>query len=48
VRVCSLTSSIGNCWMDNLRLGRAIWGISGKLKREGEGECYGYSEISMW
>jgi hypothetical protein len=24
VRVCPLSSSIGNCWMDNLRLGGAL------------------------
>jgi hypothetical protein len=23
-------------------------GISGTLKREGRGECRGYSEVSMW
>jgi hypothetical protein len=23
-------------------------GISGTLRREGQEECYGYSEISMW
>jgi hypothetical protein len=27
-RVCSLSSSFGNFWMDNLRQGRAIRGIS--------------------
>jgi hypothetical protein len=47
-RVCSLFSSIGNYWMDNLRPGGAIRGISGTLRREGRGEWCGYSEISMW
>jgi hypothetical protein len=27
-RVCSLSSSFDNCWMDNLRSGGAIRGIS--------------------
>jgi hypothetical protein len=27
---------------------RASRGISGTLKREGQGECCGYSEVSMW
>jgi hypothetical protein len=46
--VCSLSSSIGNCWMDNLRLGGSIRGISGTLRREGQGEYCGYFEDSMW
>jgi hypothetical protein len=29
----------------NLRPGRAIRGISGTLRREGWGECCGYSEV---
>jgi hypothetical protein len=32
--------------MDNLRLGGAIRGISGTLRREWRGEYCGYSEIS--
>jgi hypothetical protein len=31
--------------VDNLRPGGAIRGISGTLRREGRGECYGYSEV---
>jgi hypothetical protein len=47
-RVCSLSSSFGNCWMDNLRPGGTIRGISGILKREEQGECCGYSSVFMW
>jgi hypothetical protein len=47
-RVCSLSSSIGNYWMDNVRLGGAIRGIRGTLGREERGECFGYSSVSMW
>jgi hypothetical protein len=47
-RVYFLSSSFGNCWMDNLRPGGAIRGISGTLRRGGRGECYVYSEVSMW
>jgi hypothetical protein len=31
--------------VNNLRPGGAIRGISGTLRREGRGECYGYSEV---
>jgi hypothetical protein len=31
--------------VNNLRPGGAIWGISGTLRREGRGECYGYSMV---
>jgi hypothetical protein len=41
----SLSSSIRSCCLDNLRPGGAIRGISGTLKREGRGECCGYSEV---
>jgi hypothetical protein len=47
-RVCSLSSSIGNCWMDILRPDEAIRGISGALGREKRGECCSYSEVSVW
>jgi hypothetical protein len=47
-RVCSLYSSIGNYWMDNLRPDGASRGISGTLRREGQRECYGYFEVSVW
>jgi hypothetical protein len=30
------------------RLGRASRGINGTLRRDGWGECCGYSEVSMW
>jgi hypothetical protein len=30
------------------RSGGASRGISGTLRREGRGECCGYSEIPMW
>jgi hypothetical protein len=30
------------------RPGMASKGISGTLRREGWGECYGYSEVSVW
>jgi hypothetical protein len=30
---------------DNLRLDGAIRGVSGSLRREGWGECYGYFEV---
>jgi hypothetical protein len=33
--------------LGNLRLGGAIRGISGTLRREVRGECCGYSEVSM-
>jgi hypothetical protein len=45
LRACSLFSSIGKCCLDNLRSGGAIRGISGTLRREGRGECCGYSEV---
>jgi hypothetical protein len=47
-RVCFLCNPIGNYWMDNLRPDGASRGISGTLRREGQGECYGYSEVSVW
>jgi hypothetical protein len=47
-RVCSLSSSISNCCMDNLRSDGVIRGISETLEREEWGECCGYSEVSMW
>jgi hypothetical protein len=31
--------------LDNLRPGGAIRGVSGTLRREGQGECCGYSEV---
>jgi hypothetical protein len=31
--------------LDDLRPGGAIRGISGTLRREGLGECYGYFEV---
>jgi hypothetical protein len=45
LRACSLSSSIGKCCLDNLRLGGAIRGISGTLGREGRGECCSYSKF---
>jgi hypothetical protein len=45
LRACSLSSSIGKYCLNNLRPGEAIRGISGTLRREGRGECYGYSEV---
>jgi hypothetical protein len=47
-RVCSLSSSIGNYWMYNMRPSGAIRGISGTVGREGWEEYCGYSEVSMW
>jgi hypothetical protein len=44
-RACSLSSSIDKCCLDNLRPGGAIRGISGTLRRKGQGECCGYSEV---
>jgi hypothetical protein len=34
--------------LGNQRLGEAIGGICGTLRREGWGESCGYSEASMW
>jgi hypothetical protein len=47
-RVYSLSSSISNYWMDNLRPGRVIRANSGTLRREGRGECHGHSGVPMW
>jgi hypothetical protein len=47
-RACSLSSSIGNYCMDNMRSGGAIKGINETLRREGRGECCDYSEVSVW
>jgi hypothetical protein len=47
-RACFISSPMGNCCMDNLRPDGAIRGISGTLKREGRGECCGYSGVPMW
>jgi hypothetical protein len=45
LRACSLSSSIGKCYLDNQRPDGAIRGISGTLRREGWGECCGYSKV---
>jgi hypothetical protein len=46
-RACSLCSSIGKCYMDNLRLGGAIRGISGTLERGGRESVVAIPRFSM-
>jgi hypothetical protein len=45
LRACSLSNSIGKCCLNNLRPGGATRGISGTLRKEGQGECCGYFKV---